>query len=122
MTNADRVTPRGASWHRRDHHADGANQAQADSGRGVPDGLCRDRSGAYDDEFVDKAGGRTEKHRVRITQPFYLGVYEVTQAQYEAVMGVNPSYFASSGGGKDKVAGRVDGYATQWSKFRGWMR
>jgi formylglycine-generating enzyme required for sulfatase activity len=24
---------------------------------------------------------------VRITRPFYLGVYEVTQAQYEGVMG-----------------------------------
>ena len=37
----------------------------------------------------DKDAGQDEKpqHRVRITRPFYLGVYEVTQAQYEAVMG-----------------------------------
>jgi hypothetical protein len=27
---------------------------------------------ASDDEFVDKAAGRKEKHRVRITKPFYL--------------------------------------------------
>ncbi|MDQ0291905.1 formylglycine-generating enzyme family protein [Oligosphaera ethanolica] len=32
-------------------------------------------------------------HEVEITQPFYLGVTEVTQAQWEAVMGANPSYF-----------------------------
>ena len=30
---------------------------------------------------------------------------EVTQAQYEAVMGTNPGYFSSSGEGKAKVAG-----------------
>jgi formylglycine-generating enzyme required for sulfatase activity len=32
-------------------------------------------------------------HTVRISRPFYLGKYEVTQAQWEAVMGNNPSQF-----------------------------
>jgi hypothetical protein len=31
------------------------------------------------------------QHEVVITQPFYIGVYEVTQGEYEQVMGTNPS-------------------------------
>jgi formylglycine-generating enzyme required for sulfatase activity len=37
---------------------------------------------AFDDEFLDKAAGRKEKHRVRITRPFHLGVTEVTRGQF----------------------------------------
>jgi formylglycine-generating enzyme required for sulfatase activity len=33
------------------------------------------------------------QHQVTITKPFRLGVYEVTQEQWQAVMGSNPSYF-----------------------------
>lgn len=32
-------------------------------------------------------------HRVRITRPFYLGIYQVTQKEWEAVMKGNPSEF-----------------------------
>jgi formylglycine-generating enzyme required for sulfatase activity len=44
------------------------------------------------------------EHLVRITKPFYLGVHEVTQAQYEQVIGNNPSYFSASGKGKNRVS------------------
>jgi formylglycine-generating enzyme required for sulfatase activity len=41
----------------------------------------------------DHSADKDEKpqHRVRITKPFYLGKYLVTQAQWEAVMGNDPS-------------------------------
>jgi formylglycine-generating enzyme required for sulfatase activity len=32
-------------------------------------------------------------HEVTLSQPFYMGVHEVTQSQYEQVMGSNPSHF-----------------------------
>jgi formylglycine-generating enzyme required for sulfatase activity len=37
------------------------------------------------------------KHPVHFSKPFYLGKYPVTQEQWEAVMGENPSYFTTSG-------------------------
>jgi formylglycine-generating enzyme required for sulfatase activity len=33
------------------------------------------------------------QHLVRITKTFWMGMYEVTQEQYQAIMGTNPSYF-----------------------------
>ncbi len=50
-------------------------------------------------------GGNEEKHEVAITKPFYLGVYTVTQAEYEKVMVKNPSGFCAQGKSKDEVAG-----------------
>jgi formylglycine-generating enzyme required for sulfatase activity len=68
----------------------------------------RSDTAPYDEEFLDNAASEAgkKKHRVRITRPFYLGVYEVTQAQYEAVMGNNPSFFTANGRGKDRVPGQ----------------
>ena len=45
------------------------------------------------------------RHKVILTRPVYLGTNEVTQTEYEKVMGVNPSHFAPNGVGKAEVAG-----------------
>jgi uncharacterized protein (TIGR02996 family) len=47
-------------------------------------------------------GKRGEKH-VEMPHEFYLGVYPVTQGQWQAVMGSNPSHFSRTGRGKRKV-------------------
>ncbi|NQT16470.1 MAG: SUMF1/EgtB/PvdO family nonheme iron enzyme, partial [Planctomycetes bacterium] len=53
-------------------------------------------------EEAKAAGGESAKvatanegpqHEVAISKPFYMGVYEVTQEQYEAVVGTNPSQY-----------------------------
>ena len=42
-------------------------------------------------ESEENRGADETQHQVMITKPFYLSVHEVTQAQYERVMGDNPS-------------------------------
>lgn len=46
-------------------------------------------------------------HRVRLTTPFWMGATEVTQADYELVMGYNPSHFRPNGFGSDALDGVV---------------
>ena len=40
---------------------------------------------------TEKEGILETRHRVTITTPYYLGKFELTQAQYQKVMGANPS-------------------------------
>ena len=84
-----------------------ATQEVATPGKteGPPKGLTVDLGGGVKMEFVlipagsfmmgDEKGMDWEKpvHKVTITKPFYLGKYEVTQEQWQAVMGSNPSRF-----------------------------
>ena len=48
-------------------------------------------------------GDDEDQHEVVITKDFHFGVFEVTQGQYERVMGSNPSCFTPTGAGKAKV-------------------
>jgi len=43
------------------------------------------------------------RHKVKLTKGYWLGKYEVTQAQYEAIMGTNPSYFKGADNPVEKV-------------------
>ena len=45
------------------------------------------------------------QHKVRITSPYHIGAFEVTQGEYTKLMGKNPSYFSPAGGGKESVKG-----------------
>ncbi|MHC4505900.1 MAG: formylglycine-generating enzyme family protein, partial [Planctomycetota bacterium] len=67
-----------------------------DLGRGVTMGLVLIPAGEFlmgdprwNGRLQDFTNGPV--HRVRITRPFYMGKCEVTQAQYEPIMGENPS-------------------------------
>jgi formylglycine-generating enzyme required for sulfatase activity len=56
---------------------------------------------------ADEESSRSEQpqHRVRITRPFYVGTYEVTQVEYERVMRKNPSRYWKAGDEARRVRG-----------------
>jgi formylglycine-generating enzyme required for sulfatase activity len=53
----------------------------------IPDGEFLMGSPKSDPDHYDDEG---PQHRVTISKPFYMGVYEVTQAQWRSVMGTEP--------------------------------
>ena len=78
----------------------------AELGNGVTMELLRVEAGSFtmgssvtEREECVKQGGKMsyyddeKQHRVTLTKPFWIGKYEVTQKQYETVMGSNPSRF-----------------------------
>ena len=61
-----------------------------------------------DKHWQDCIKSEGPQHKVILSQPIYLGIHEVTQADYEMVMRKNPSYFAKTGSEAqwaEKVAG-----------------
>jgi formylglycine-generating enzyme required for sulfatase activity len=52
-----------------------------------------DKKYNIEQRYLDQMLIESPRHRVEITKPFYLSVYEITQAVYENVVGSNPSNF-----------------------------
>lgn len=68
----------------------------------------RELATARDDHIALNAlPDETPQVRVVLTRPFYLGVFEVTQAQYQTTATSSPSYFSSTGRGRLLVRGRA---------------
>jgi formylglycine-generating enzyme required for sulfatase activity len=57
-------------------------------------------------QMGDLSGDKDEKtvHRVTIPKPLAVGKFEVTQSEYEAVLGTNPSYVKGSKNPVDRVS------------------
>jgi formylglycine-generating enzyme required for sulfatase activity len=47
--------------------------------------------------LYEKGGPEKPAHKVTISAPFWMGKFEVTQEQYQQVMGANPSHFRGAG-------------------------
>jgi len=58
------------------------------------------------DSDPDAEADEKPQHAVRITKLFYLGMHEVTQGEFQRVVGYNPSSFSSNGKEANRVAGR----------------
>jgi formylglycine-generating enzyme required for sulfatase activity/predicted Ser/Thr protein kinase len=84
-------------------------EVTVDLGKEVKLGLVRIDPGEFQmgapDGEAEAQNDEKPQHTVRITRPFYLGKYEVTQAQYQrlAPQRSQPCWFSAEGGGKDKV-------------------
>ncbi|MDR1903787.1 MAG: formylglycine-generating enzyme family protein [Treponema sp.] len=62
----------------------------------APEGFVYIKGGFFMMSSPESEAGRRDnegpRRRVRI-EPFYMGIYEVTQDEYREIMGINPAYF-----------------------------
>jgi len=69
----------------------------------IPAGSLTMGSPRTEQDAMVRAGARRDfvedeiEHEVTLSKAFYCGKYEVTQGQWEQVMGTNPSYFKDAG-------------------------
>lgn len=86
-----------------DAKTDGAQPLSLPLGKGVEMEFVHIPSGSFIMGSDDSRGDEKPAHKVTISKPYYLGKHEVTQAQYEAVMGANPSGFKNPNNPVEKV-------------------
>jgi formylglycine-generating enzyme required for sulfatase activity len=60
----------------------------------IPSGFVAIQPGTFQ---MGEVGVAEPVHSVTISYPFWMGAKEVTQAEYAALMGANPSYFQGNG-------------------------
>ena len=54
-------------------------------------------------------------HTVMLSEPYYVGVFEVTQGEYRSVMNRNPSWFSLQGKGQEKLKTQdTDRFPVEW--------
>jgi len=58
--------------------------------------------GSPEDE-QDRGKDEGPQHELEIPRPFYMGMYQVTQEEYQRLLGDNPSWFCESSEGAQKV-------------------
>jgi formylglycine-generating enzyme required for sulfatase activity len=75
---------------------DGPKTLNIDLGGGVKMEFVRIPAGTFMMGSNNGRGNEKPVHKVTITRPFYIGKYEVTQEQWQAVMGKNPSKFTGA--------------------------
>jgi len=69
---------------------------------------------AKDTKGLSRKGPEHPQHRVRLTRPFWLGKFEVTQEQWLVLMGRNPNGYPC---GRNRLAARF----LTWQNCRGWF-
>src|SRR5262249_10058803 len=58
------------------------------------------------DSDKDALDDEKPRRKIKITQPFFLAKTKITQAQFEEIMGTNPSAFSAKGRFKNLVEGK----------------
>jgi formylglycine-generating enzyme required for sulfatase activity len=69
--------------------------------------------GSPEDE-PDRNADREGQHQVTLTKDFYMGKYQVTQEQYQAVTGSNPSGFKTAVNGESGTPGKLPVETVSW--------